>query len=77
MSEAAETIYYKVSYVVLDSKHPGAIISEDRRPEVGEEVTFDNHVFEIVEVAELMPTIGNFGFLHATCRYLRDVEPEG
>lgn len=72
MSE--ETIYYKVSYVVLDNKHPGAIISEDRRPEEGSEVQFDNRVFEIVEVKELMPTIGDFGFLHATCRYLREVE---
>lgn len=72
MSE--ETIYYKVSYVVLDNKHPGAIISEDKRPEVGDEVSFDNHVFEIVEVKELMPTIGNFGFIHATCRYLREAE---
>lgn len=74
MSETEETIYYKVSYVVLDGKHPGAIISEERMPEVGEEVTFDNNVFEITEVKELMPTIGNFGFLHATCRWLREAE---
>lgn len=75
MSETEEdTIYYKVSYVVLDNKHPGAIISEEKRPEEGEEVTFDNHVFEIIEVKELVPNIGNFGFLHATCRYLRTVD---
>jgi hypothetical protein len=74
MSEVSNTIYYKVSYVVLDDAHPGAIISEDKRPAVGDEVTFDNRVFEIVEVAELMPPTGNFGFLHATCRYLRDAD---
>ncbi len=74
MSETDETIYYKVSYVVLDGKHPGAIISEDRRPEPGDEVSFDNLVFEVIEVAELMPPTGNFGFLHATCRYLREVD---
>ena len=32
MSDTEDTIYYKVSYVVLDSKHPGAIISEDKQP---------------------------------------------
>lgn len=74
MSEDNDTIYYKVSYVVLDNKHPGAIISEDKRPVPGDEVTFDNRVFEILEVAELMPPTGSFGFLHATCRFIRELE---
>lgn len=69
-----EAFYYKVSYVVLDNVHPGAIISEESKPEVGQEVTFGNQVFEIIEVKELVPNIGNFGFLHATCRYLRTVD---
>jgi hypothetical protein len=30
-------------------------------------------VFTIVEILELMPPAGDFGLLHATCRYLRDV----
>ncbi len=68
----SDEIFYKVSFVVESGKHPGAIINLEKRPQVGEEITFDGRVFEITEVMELMPTIGNFGFLHATCRYLRD-----
>lgn len=70
MSE--EVIYYKVSYVVEGGKHAGAIINVDDEPHVGDEVTFDGYVFEIIELMELMPPTGDFGFLHATCRYLRD-----
>lgn len=65
--------YYKVSYVVQGGEHPGAIMNVDEKPEVGEEVSFDGRVFQIIEVMELMPAIGNMGFLHATCRYVRDV----
>ena len=67
-----EEVFYKVSYVVANGEHPGAIINMDKRPEIGEEVTFDGRIFEIMEVMELMPPVGNFGFLHATCRYVRD-----
>ncbi len=76
MNEVDETIYYKVSYVVLGGKYTGAIINVDKRPEVGEEVTFDNNVFEIVEIMELMPPVGNFAFLHATCKFLRKAKEE-
>jgi hypothetical protein len=31
-------------------------------------------VFEILEVMELMPPVGNFGFLHATCKFIRDAD---
>ncbi len=65
-------ILYKVSYVVIGGEHPGAIVNVDEKPEAGQEFTFDGRVFEIVEVVELMPAVGNFGFLHATCKYLRD-----
>jgi hypothetical protein len=67
-----EEVFYKVSYVVVGGEHPGAIINNDKKPEVGEEISFDGRVFEILEVVELMPPTGNFGFLHATCRYVRD-----
>ena len=71
----SDDVFYKVSFVVVEgSQHPGAIINVDEMPEIGEEVTFDGRVFEILEVKELMPTIGNFGFLHASCKYLRDAE---
>ena len=69
-----ETIYYKVSYVVEDGSHTGAIINTDTEPQVGDEVSFDGAIFEITEVTELMPPVDDFGFLHVTCRYLRDLD---
>ncbi|HID52793.1 MAG TPA: hypothetical protein EYP41_12255 [Anaerolineae bacterium] len=70
----SDEIFYKVSFVVEGGEHPGAIINLDERPQVGDEVTFDGRTFAVLEVMELMPTIGNFGFLHVTCRYVRDEE---
>ena len=67
-----EETTYKVSYVVEHGTHPGAIMNSDRKPEIGEEVSFNGLVFEVIEVAELMPAWAGFGFLHVTCRYLRD-----
>jgi hypothetical protein len=67
------TTGYKVSCVVEDGSHSGAIVSMDQRPEVGEEVRFDGAVFQIVELEELIAPMGDFGFLHATCRYVRDL----
>ena len=69
-------IYYKVSFVVANSEHPGAIMTVDQYPEIGEEVSFNGSVFKVTEVMELLPTVGNFGFLHVTCEYLYDSEPE-
>lgn len=66
--------FYKVSYVVQGGEHPGAIMNVEDRPHVGETVSFDGHIFEIVEVMQLMPPIGEMGFLHATCRYMQDVD---
>jgi hypothetical protein len=31
-------------------------------------------VFEIIEVVEVVPPTSGFGFLHATCKYLREEE---
>ena len=59
---------YKVSYVVEDIKHPGAIMNSDRKIEVGDTVEFDGRRFVVTEVEELMPPVGGFGFLHAICR---------
>lgn len=58
---------YKVSYVVVGGSHPGAILNEDRPPEVGERVTFDGKPFEVVEVIDLLPPRDNFAYVHATC----------
>ncbi len=65
-------VLYKISYVVIGGEHPGAIVNVEEKPEPGELLTFDGRVFEIVEIVELMPPVGNFGFLHATCKYLHD-----
>lgn len=70
MSE--EEMFYQISYVVVGSNHPGAIVSVDQRPEVGEQVSFGGQTFEVLEVQELTPSTGNFGFLHVTCRMVDD-----
>lgn len=77
MNELNDTIFYKVSYVVLGGKYTGAIMNVDKRPDVGDEVSFDDNVFEVVEVMELMPPVGNFAFLHATCKFLRKADGFG
>lgn len=59
---------YKVSFVVLDSSHPGGIQNLEERPQIGDVFTLGNQVFEIVEVAELMPPRGDYAYMHATCR---------
>jgi formate hydrogenlyase subunit 4 len=68
-----DAVYYKVSYVVEGGRFPGTIINTKQEPKVGDKVEFNGRLFTIVEIMELMPPAGDFGFLHATCRYLRDV----
>lgn len=63
-----ENIIYKVSYVVEGGNHPGAIINEDHLPEPGDAVSFDGNNYIVTDVVELMPPIGDFGFLHASCK---------
>lgn len=70
----SESVIYKVSYVVEGGEHPGAIINIDYEPSVGDQVTFGEKVFEITDIQELMPPMGDFGFLHATCRFIRHSE---
>jgi hypothetical protein len=61
---------YKVSYVIADKSHPGAIVNLDAPPQVGDEVQIGDGAFEVVEVVELMPPQDDFAFLHVTCRPL-------
>jgi len=70
----SEVTYYKVSYVVEDGSHTGAIVNTPQAPRVGDEVRFDGALFLITEVEELMPATDDFGFLHATCRFVRHLE---
>ncbi len=69
-------IVYKVSYVVIGGEHPGAIVNEYHRPQVGGRVTIGKHTFEIVEVHEIMPPRDDFAFLHATVRPVKANKPE-
>lgn len=59
---------YKVSYVVQGGDHPGAIVNEDKKPEVGQRVTLGSNTFEVVEIVDLMPARGDFSFLHVTVK---------
>lgn len=61
---------YKVSYVVIGGEHPGAIANVDTPPRVGDRITLGKQEFEIIEVLELMPSRGEFSFLHATCKLI-------
>lgn len=59
---------YKVSYVVQGGDHPGAIVNEDEKPEVGQVITLGSKEFEVIEVVDLMPARGDFSFLHVTVK---------
>lgn len=61
---------YKVSYVVLGGRHPGAIVSQERAPRVGEVVSLGEERFEVVEVVDLIPPRGDFAYFHVTLRPL-------
>jgi len=58
--------------LVRGKKHPGIVRDEDKVPKVGDRVQLGEDMVEVVEVAELIPPQGNFGFLHATCRMVAD-----
>ena len=58
---------YKVSIVVADRSHPGAILNLDKKPVKGKSITLNGKTFIIQEVIELMPPRGNFRYLHLTC----------
>jgi len=67
---------YRVSYMVRGQvrgkKHPGLTRDEDKAPEVGQKVDLAGDLFEITEVQELIPPMGGFSFLHATCEWVAD-----
>jgi hypothetical protein len=62
---------YKVSYVVL-GEHPGTIRNENRYPVVGDVIQIGDDSFKILEVLELVPARGDFGYLHVTCQPVED-----
>ncbi len=67
---------YKVSYVVVGSQHPGAIINHIERPKVGDHVDIGHLTFEIVEIQEMMAPRNDFQFLHATVRQVAEHHEE-
>lgn len=58
---------YKVSIVVSDGSHPGAILNLHKEPRVGDQIRLNGGKFQVLEVIELMPPRGDFHFLHLTC----------
>ena len=63
---------YKVSFVVQGGGHPGAIQNMEKRPEKGDRVELGDKFYEVVEVVEIVPSRGEFGYLHATCRSVEE-----
>lgn len=67
---------YRVSYMVRGEvrgkKHPGLTRDQEQAPEVGERIEMGDDVFEILEVQELIPPMGGYSFLHATCEWVPD-----
>lgn len=66
---------YKVSYVVIGSQHPGAIMNQTERPKVGDRVEIGHYTFEIIEIQEMMAARNDFQFLHATVRQVPEEMP--
>ncbi len=63
---------YKVSYVVVGGRHRGMVINQEQAPQVGHRVELDEQMCEIIEVQELVPPMGDFAYLHATCRAIEE-----
>jgi len=61
-------VIYKVSYVVVGKPDLGAIVNQDSPPRVGEQVQLGDESCEVIEVVDLIPTRGDFAYLHVTCR---------
>jgi hypothetical protein len=63
---------YKVSFVVPGRRDVGGIQNINREPKAGDRVRIGNQTFEVVEVTELMPPRGDFAYLHATCKPVKE-----
>ncbi len=68
---------YKVSYVITGGQRAGAIINQDKAPEVGEIVELGHEMYEVVEVMDLLPPQGDFAYLHVTCRPIKSSTGSG
>ncbi len=61
---------YKISYVIMEKDHPGAILSAHERPQPGDQVKIGSDYFEVFETIDLAPPQGNFYHVQANCRPL-------
>jgi hypothetical protein len=63
-------VIYKVSYAVIGKPHLGTMVDQDVAPQVGEQIPMgaDDELCEILEVQDLMPPMGDFAYLHVTCK---------
>jgi len=59
---------YKISYVVIDNHHPGAIINARQRPLAGDIIQLGQEQFEVYEVLELTPPSEGFYHIQAKCK---------
>lgn len=62
----------KLSIVVPGSPHSGAILNTTALPQVGDRLPVGDALVEVLELKELLPSSGNFRFVHVTGRV---VEP--
>lgn len=65
---------WKVSYVVKGSGQAGGIVNLDHIPVAGEILRIGEIRLEILEVLELIPSKGNFHYLHVTCQTANKTE---
>lgn len=68
---------YKVSFVVSEAEHPGAILNQDHQPQPGERVQIGADWVEVLEALELAPPRGDFRYYHVTCRLVSSGESPG
>jgi hypothetical protein len=65
---------YKLSIVVPGRRDIGGIQNLEKEPRPGDVVVLGNEKYEIIELVELMPPRGDFVYLHAVCRPVREDE---
>jgi hypothetical protein len=63
---------YKVSYVVQGGEYPGGIMNQYEPPVAGDLVRIGLMDFEVVEIHQIMPPRGDFHFLHATVKPVKE-----
>jgi hypothetical protein len=62
----------KVSIVIPGSPYHGAIINTSTLPAVGDRLPVGDTMVEVVEIKELLPSSGDFHFVHVTGREVKE-----